>query len=270
MESAAENLEKEKEDVELENILEKIFLNRDKFSLKASRITFTFDRACLVFSKILTAEETEVLYIQAQEHLKVMDLSEKNLEEYLKLKEAEFRAKKDKKYKELTIKFLSFIKKINLEVSEVYHYFSKDANILSKNKFLILYQSLELKCNIVEINALYTYLDENKTGFITLPTWEDKLNMIQYYSKDTESEEGADDELQIFYKVKLQLSEIYLIFVRKLFKQKQIYAFFDFHGSGKVTHDEFLSSIGSLGLTMDENMELRMLNYLDKYKTGEI
>ena len=66
LEEAAESLDKQKQDIELENILQKIFNQKDKYSLKASRITFTLDRACIVFSKILTSQEVEALYNQAQ------------------------------------------------------------------------------------------------------------------------------------------------------------------------------------------------------------
>lgn len=74
------------------------------------------------------------------------------------------KAKKDKKYKELILNFLKFLQKVNIDTSEAYNYFSRDSGKLTKNKFLILYQSLELRTNIVEINALYSYLDEKKTG----------------------------------------------------------------------------------------------------------
>lgn len=59
------------------------------------------------------------------------------------------------------------LKKINVEVTEAYSYFSKDTGSLTKNKFLLEYQSLGLKANMIEINALYYYLDEAKTGFIS-------------------------------------------------------------------------------------------------------
>lgn len=52
-------------------------------------------------------------------------------------------------------------------MTEAYSYFSKDTGSLTKNKFLLEYQSLGLKANMIEINALYSYLDEAKTGFIS-------------------------------------------------------------------------------------------------------
>lgn len=56
-------------------------------------------------------------------------------------------------------------------MKEAFFYFSKDTGTLTKNKFLLSYQSLGLKSNIVEINALYTYLDETKIGNVTLQKW---------------------------------------------------------------------------------------------------
>lgn len=93
------------------------------------------------------------------------------MEQFIIDKEKESKAKKDKKYKELIINFLKFLKKANLDVKEAYFYFSKDTGTLSKNKFLISYQSLGLKSTILEINALYSYLDEGKTGSISLQKW---------------------------------------------------------------------------------------------------
>ena len=93
------------------------------------------------------------------------------MEQFIIEKEKEAKAKKDKKYKELIINFLKFLKKSNLEVKEAFFYFSKDTGTLTKNKFLLSYQSLGLKSNIVEINALYTYLDETKIGNVTLQKW---------------------------------------------------------------------------------------------------
>lgn len=54
--------------------------------------------------------------------------------------------------------------------------------------------------------------------------------MIEY---ETENMEGVSgEELQVFYKVKLILADIYLIFIRKLFKSQQIAAYFDVNGNG--------------------------------------
>lgn len=50
----------------------------------------------------------------------------------------------------------------------------------------------------------------------------------------------SGEELQVFYKVKLILADIYLIFVRKLFRSKQIAAYFDVNGTGEITYQQFL------------------------------
>jgi hypothetical protein len=43
------------------------------------------------------------------------------------------------------------------------------------------------------------------------------------------------EELKLFYKVKIFLSEVYLTFIRKMFKIDQIYYFFDKNGNGFIT-----------------------------------
>lgn len=106
---------------------------------------------------------------------------------------------------------------------------------------------------------------------ISLTKWEDKLNMVQFENeKESEHISGAEEEIQVFYKVKLQLSEMYLVFIRKLFRHKQIYAYFDYNSNGKITHAQFLEGISNLGISLEPNMETRIINYLDKYKAGEI
>ena len=67
--------------------------------------------------------------------------------------------------------------------------------------------------------------------------------------------------------MKLQLSEIYLVFIRKLFRHKQIYAYFDYNSNGKITHNQFLEGISNLGISLEQSMETRIINYLDKYTT---
>ena len=64
-------------------------------------------------------------------------------------KEKEVKTKKDKKYKELIVNFLKLMRKMKVDSSEIYQYFSKDTGSLPKNKFLILYQSLELRVTIL-------------------------------------------------------------------------------------------------------------------------
>ena len=72
------------------------------------------------------------------------------------------------------INLLNTIKKSNVDITEVFMYFtmgSKNTGILTKDRFLLLYQSVILKSNIVDINNLYIYFDENKTNQISLMKW---------------------------------------------------------------------------------------------------
>ena len=121
-----------------------------------------------------------MVYKNAEEYFKGNEITQKNMEDFLIYKNMEAKTKKDKKYKELILNFLKLIKKLRLDVPDTYHYFSKDTSTLTKNKFIILYQSLQLKASIVEVNALYEFLDEEKKGAISLSKWEERLNMVDY------------------------------------------------------------------------------------------
>lgn len=222
----------------------------------------------MIFSNVLSKEEAYLLHKSAAIHLKTSELSEEQLQRYLRDKEAEMKAKKDKKYKELMLNFLKFLRKVNIDTQEAYAYFSQDSGTLPKNKFLIVYQSLELRTNIVEINALYSHLDESKQGQIPESKWIEKLNMVEFEKENSGSMSG--EELQVFYKAKLLLSDIYLVFVRKLYKPMQIYSFFDTHGTGKISHSDLLHSIDEMGIVMEKGMDVRLLNYLDRQRSGEI
>jgi len=127
--------------------------------------------------------------------------------------------------------------KVGIEVEEMFYYFCKDNTRaeLKKQNFIILYQSLENKATIVEINNLYNFLDDTKSGFITLNKWEDKLNMVRL-EQETHIN-VKPDELKLFYKVKLFLADLYLTLVRKSFKSNQMYHFFDRNSNGKISYD---------------------------------
>ena len=120
----------------------------------------------------------------------------------------------------------------------------------------------------MEINALYSHLDESKTGSIPLQKWVEKLNLVQFEKENLGEMSG--EELQVFYKAKILLSDIYLVFVRKLFKPKQIYSYFDTNGTGIISHSELIHSINELGVPLEDGMEARLINYLDRQRSGEI
>lgn len=155
--------------------------------------------------------------------------------------------KADKKYKELVLTLLSTINKCNIDIIEVYKYFtmgSKNSDVLVKDRFLLLYQSVILKSNIIDVNNLYAYFDENKTGNISLQKWEEKLGIIDM---ENENVHGTVEELKVFYKVKVFLVELYLTFIQKQFKTSQIYHYFDKNATGFLKYSEFWLLIYELG-----------------------
>lgn len=117
------------------------------------------------------------------------------------------------------------------------------------------------------MNNLYTYFDENKAGNISLQRWEEKLDIIDM---ENENVHGSVDELKVFYKVKLFLAELYLTFVQKQFKTSQIYHYFDKNGNGVVKYNEFWSMIYELGFEPSDEVERKVVNYLDHTKSKVI
>jgi hypothetical protein len=66
------------------------------------------------------------------------------------------------------------IRKANIEINETFKYFVmglKNMEQLPKDRFLLVYQSVAMKSSIVDVNNLYSYLDDNKAGFILLSKW---------------------------------------------------------------------------------------------------
>ena len=78
------------------------------------------------------------------------------------------------------------------------------------------------------------------------------------------------DELKLFYKVKVFLGEVYLLFVRKSFKSTQIYYFFDKNSTGLVTADELLSSLNELGIPPEQDLVSKLVNYLDRNRDNKL
>lgn len=111
---------------------------------------------------------------------------------------------------------------------------SRNSEVLTKDRFLLLYQSVILKSNIIDINNLYCYFDENKTGHISLSRWEEKLGIIDL---ENENVQGSIDELKVFYKVKVFLAELYLTFIQKQFKIEQVFHYFDKHSTGYLKYN---------------------------------
>jgi Ca2+-binding EF-hand superfamily protein len=62
----------------------------------------------------------------------------------------------------------------------------------------------------------------------------------------------------------LYLAEVYLIFVRKSYKQNQIFHYFDRHSSGKITPEELIQSLAELGIAPEEDFIKKIINYLDR------
>jgi Ca2+-binding EF-hand superfamily protein len=67
IEDASEDMEKEEDEYELDFIIEKLVIKRDKYTLKNSRIPFTLERAVATFVSILTTQEVAMIYKKAQE-----------------------------------------------------------------------------------------------------------------------------------------------------------------------------------------------------------
>jgi hypothetical protein len=129
-------------------------------------------------------------------------------------------------------------------------------------------QTLELRCDLVAINSLFSHLDEGRRGVVSRGRWEEKLQLVQL---EQEIQTGVQSEdLRLFYKVKLFLAEVYLIFVRKSYKQNQIYHFFDRHSNGRLAPDELLRSLAELGATPEDDFGRKIINYLDRNRENSI
>lgn len=87
---------------------------------------------------------------------------------------------------------------------------------------------------------------------------------------ESDSVHGSGDELKVFYKVKVFLGEVYLAFVHKQFKIEQVYHYFDKHSSGVVKYSEFWAMLYELGFEPGEELERKVVNYLDRTKARVI
>lgn len=78
--------------------------------------------------------------------------------------------------------------------------------------------------------------------------------------------EGAasHESTKLYYKVKQKLQEIYMHFVKKLFRDKQIYSFFDANGSGELTGRQLLNILQEIDVTLEDNEKNKLVKYLAK------
>ncbi len=63
---------------------------------------------------------------------------------------------------------------------------------------------------------------------------------------------------------------MYLAFVQKQFKIEQVYHYFDKHSTGVVKYGEFWGMLYELGLEAGEELERKVVNYLDRTKARVI
>lgn len=57
----------------------------------------------------------------------------------------------------------------------------------------------------------------------------------------------------MYYKTKQKLQEIYMHFVRKLFRDKQIHSFFDTNGTGELTGKQLIGILQEMDITLADN-----------------
>jgi hypothetical protein len=51
----------------------------------------------------------------------------------------------------------------------------------------------------------------------------------------------------------MKLQEIYMHFVKKLFRDKQIYSYFDTNGTGEITGKQLLNILQDMEVTLQDN-----------------
>lgn len=81
---------------------------------------------------------------------------------------------------------------------------------------------------------------------------------------------GSQEDLKLFYKVKVYLADVYLLFVRKAFKASQIYHYFDRHSTGLISADDLLNSLDQLGCPPSSELAPKLINYLDRQRNSRI
>jgi DNA-binding transcriptional MerR regulator len=79
----------------------------------------------------------------------------------------------DKKDRELIAKILSYLKKLGIEIEEAFSYLSRHSTReeVRKQDFVLLLQTLELKCDLAAINSLFTHLEDGRRGVVTRSKW---------------------------------------------------------------------------------------------------
>lgn len=174
-------MERDSEDYRFDYIIEKLMLNPQKFVLKSSKVAFNLDRARIIFNSVLNSEETEMLFRECLSELRRESINEQEMNEFVSRKSFELRMRFDKKDRELIAKLLNFLKKMGIEIEEAFSYLTRHTSReeLRKQDFVLLLQTLELRCDLAAINSLFTHLEDGRRGVVSRAKWEEKLQLVQ-------------------------------------------------------------------------------------------
>ena len=92
--------------------------------------------------------------------LKKESINEQDLDDFVRRKSFELKMRFDKKDRELIAKLLNYLKKMGVEIEEAFSYLSRhnSREEIKKEEFVLLMQTLELKCDLASINSLFSHL----------------------------------------------------------------------------------------------------------------
>lgn len=91
------------------------------------------------------------------------------------------RRRSGRKDKETALRVISCLGHLGVEIEDAFSYFSKHnpKELISRQEFLLLLQSLEQKLDLTQISNLFQFLDERQTGSLGRQRWEEKLSLVK-------------------------------------------------------------------------------------------
>ena len=181
-------------------------------------------------------------------------------------------------------KILGHFRTYDLSIRQGVSYFIKPGfKSLSREEFILLVQSLNIKFTSNDLEELYNYIDDGDTGEVQEQVFVEKLESLKNFSlaklkkKRSLSESMILEEETSSESTRTLKQQVFSIFQRIFFTlqsksltKKQMVQQFDKNGNGMINRSELCNSLKLLNAALSFDCLKVLINTLDSEETGVI